>query len=273
MSPSQRYLSHQAYLYTLALALLAMGGVSLLDYLLRPRPSPQQLLLLPDCALLALGLGATLLAAILRRRRACLLTGAGVVLLAGYTLLHNLLAGGADAGHALLSGGPRLHNLPALLLALLALALAGSQGPRPRQRLGDLAGAIAIGFGLLGLPGAWPELVQHVPSLAFRVSPLTCLCLILLGLAVPLLNRLQARTLLPPFDRRTLLAGVCAVLLSTASWYLLSQQNINALSGQSQLLLSRLQNATRDALSDRLALLQRMAERWQASGGMPSDAL
>ncbi|HYQ37789.1 MAG TPA: ATP-binding protein, partial [Pseudomonas sp.] len=191
----------------------------------------------------------------------------------GYTLLHNLLAGGADAGHALLSGGPRVHNLPALLLALLALALAGSQGSRPRQRLGDLAGAIAIAFGGLGLLGAWPELARHLPGLARGVSALTCLCLILLGLAVPLLNRLQARTLLPPFDRRTLLAGVCAVLLSTASWYLLSQQNINALSGQSQLLLSRLQNATRDALSDRLALLQRMAERWQASGGMPSDAL
>lgn len=273
LSPNQRYLIHQAYLHTLALALLAIGGVSLLDYLLRPQPSPQQMLLLPDFALLALGLGATLLAAILRRRRACLLAGATVVLLAGYTLLHNLLAGGAEPGHSLLSGGPRLRNLPALLLAMLALALAGSQGSRPLHRLGDLAGAIAIGFGLLGLLGDWPELVQHVPGLAFRVSPLTCVCLILLGLAVPLLNRLHERALLPPFDRRTLLAGVCGVLLSTASWYLLSQQSINALSGQSQLLLSRLQNATHDGLRDRLALIQRMAERWQVSGAMPSDSL
>ena len=265
MSISLRQLAAQTYLYTLAFALLAVGGISLLDYLLQRPPSPYHLLLLPDGSLLALALGATLLAALLRRRGACLAACASAL----------LLAGSSAAGLALLGGGPRLDSVPALLLALVALAVAGSLGGRLLHRLGDLLAAGSILFGLFSLlAGAWPLLDLGPADFPFETASLPGLCLLLLALAVPLLNHLGEQARLPaPFDRRSLLAGICGVLLSTASWYLLSQQNIHAMNAQSQLLLARLQSATQTSLDARLALIQRMAERWQTLGAMPSDLL
>ncbi|HEY8332142.1 MAG TPA: hypothetical protein VIO83_12555 [Pseudomonas sp.] len=275
MSIDHRPLIYQAYLYTLAFALLAVGGISLLDVLLQQQPSPYRMLLLPDSALLALALGATLLAAVLRQRRACLLACASVLLLMSYTLLYNNLYGGAEQGRSLLGDSPRLHSEPVLLLGLLAVVLlAGCLDGRLARRLGELAGALVMALGLLGLLARiWPALAPPVPGFMLEVPTLSGLTLIFLGLAVLLLNRLGTLPGLAPFDRRTLLAGVCGVLLSTASWALLSQQSINALSEQSQLLLARLQSVSRETLSARLALIQRMAERWQASASMPSAPL
>ncbi|WP_218569031.1 ATP-binding protein [Pseudomonas sp. A-1] len=71
-------------------------------------------------------------------------------------------------------------------------------------------------------------------------------------------------------DRRTLLAGLGAVLLSIGSWYLLGLQNARSLTDQSDLLLSRLDNASHEAIASRLALLQRMGERWEALGQLPA---
>ncbi|WP_455231570.1 ATP-binding protein [Geopseudomonas aromaticivorans] len=275
MSIDHRPLIYQAYLYTLAFALLAVGGISLLDVLLQQQPSPYRMLLLPDSALLALTLGATLLAAVLRQRRACLLACASILLLMSYTLLYNSLYGGAEPGRSLLGDSPRLHSEPVLLLGLLAVVLlAGCLDGRLARRLGELAGALVMALGLLGLLARiWPALTTPVLGFMLKVPTLSGLTLILLGLAVLLLNRLSTLPGLAPFDRRTLLAGVCGVLLSTASWALLSQQSINALTEQSQLLLERLQSTNQETLSARLALIQRMAERWQASASMPSDLL
>lgn len=152
-----RQLIAQAYLHTLAFALLAVGGVCLLDALLNRQPSPHHLLLPPGSLGLALAIGLALLAS--------------------------------------------------SLLALLAL----------RQRKG----------------------MQDSLRL----------------------------------DRRTLLAGLSGVLLSTGGWYLLSLQNIQTLSEQSGLLLARLQAVAGDSLNARLALLQRMGERWETLGELPTPSL
>lgn len=151
-----RQLIAQAYLHTLAFAMLAIGGVSLFDALLRHASAPHLLLLPPG------------------------------------------------------------SSLPAVLLGLVLLAAS-----------------------LLSL---WVLRRRQAPCDGLRL------------------------------DRRTLLAGLCAVLLSTASWYLLSLQNSRSLEDQSKLLLSRLHNASREALASRLALLQRMGERWETLGHMPAPA-
>ncbi|MNZ42448.1 Phytochrome-like protein cph1 [compost metagenome] len=104
-------------------------------------------------------------------------------------------------------------------------------------------------------------------------SLLAILSLLLLpGLGAWLLQRQSGGPKLPPCDRRTLLAGALGVLLSTLGWYLLNLQNITLISEQSQLLLNRIKDSAEDTLAARLALIRRMAERWENIGSLPSNS-
>lgn len=93
-----RHIIFQAYLHTLAFALMVMGASAVLAYLGTANPSVHTLLVLPDGALLAV-LSGLLLLSVARDARGLLWTSA--TLLAAmciYTLGHNLIAGGADQG-------------------------------------------------------------------------------------------------------------------------------------------------------------------------------
>lgn len=138
-----------------------------------------------------------------------------------------------------------------------------------------------LGFTLLALVSIslFDLLLQPVPGLHRQqlLSDGTLLALatllLLPGLGIWLFRRRRGHPKLPPFDRLTLLAGAFGVFLSTLGWYLLSLQNITLISEQSQLLLNRIKDSTEGALGARLALIQRMAERWENIGSLPSDSL
>lgn len=127
--------------------------------------------------------------------------------------------------------------------------------------------------------GLFDLLLQPAPGLHRQqlLSDGTLLAIVALlllpALGVWLLQRRRGHARLPPFDRRTLAAGAFGVLLSTLGWYLLSLQNVTLIAEQSQLLLNRIKDSAEDTLADRLALVQRMAERWENIGSLPSDSL
>lgn len=126
---------------------------------------------------------------------------------------------------------------------------------------------------LVQLTAPLPVPGLHRQQLLSDSSLLAILALLLLpGLGVWLFRRQRGGPKLPPFDRLTLLAGAFGVLLSTLGWYLLNVQNVTLIAEQSQLLLNRIKDSAEDTLAARLALIRRMAERWENIGSLPSNS-
>lgn len=268
-----RYLIAEAYLHMLAFALLGLGMVSLLGFLAIDQPSRHSVVLLPDSALLALLIGALLLAAIRRAWRSLLQCAALLAGLTLYTVVHNHLAGGSDQGSSLVSGFLRMRSGLALVLSVTAIAICLGLGPKPARRLAQLIGVTVMLLALLAQMASQ----QPTPSLLdlsfkYSSSHVANLFTLLLGLAVVLHSWLPIGQR-GQLDRMSQAAGLFGVLLTCAGWYLLSLQAIDALSRESDVLLSKAQTATRRALDEHQDLIQRMSERWQATGALPSSSL
>ncbi|WP_158268888.1 PAS domain S-box protein [Pseudomonas mangrovi] len=269
-----RHIIFQAYLHTLSFALMVMGASVVLAYLGTANPSVHTLLVLPDGALLAVLSGLLLLSA--ARDARGLLWGSAALLaaLCVYTLGHNLIAGGADQGVSLISNFLRVRSTMAgaFLLLLVGLLLARSQHTAA-QVAARLIGSLLILLAVVSQSLSW-----LLPAEAFRVgfkpdtNAVASLLLVLTGVGVMLVGQLppQPKRLL---DRVSLTIGLVAVLLTMLAWFLASQQQINDRLQESAAALDRAEQQLRLGLEDRLALLQRMGDRWQAIGQLPVPAL
>ena len=269
-----RHIICQAYLHTLAFALLVMGGSTFLAYLLAAAPSIHTLLVLPDGSMLALLSGLLLLSA---ARNARILFWGSAALLGAmclYTLGHNILAGGADHGVSLVSGFLRVRSAMAMAFLLLILGVVLSRRQQPWAQLAArLIGGVLILLALASQSISW-----LLPAEAFRVgfkpdtNAVASLLLVLTGIGVMLLGQLPAkrRQLL---DRLSLAIGMTGVLLTTLAWFFASQQQIHDRMEESTAALDRAEEKLRLGVEDRLALLQRMGARWQTLGKLPPPAL
>ncbi|MFZ3152908.1 PAS domain S-box protein [Pseudomonas sp.] len=268
-----RHLLVEAYLHVLAFALLCMGAVSLVGFFLVDEPTQHSVVLLPDSALLALLTGALLLAASRRAWRSLLLSGALLIALIVYTLLHNYLAAGADQGQSLVSGFLRVRSSLAVTLLAVAAAICLGLGSKPARWLAQLIGAAVMLLAVVAhLGGQQPGASLLSLGFKYSASHIANLFILSLGLAAILHSRLpidQRGTL----DRMSQSAGLFGILLTCIGWYLLSVQAIEAISRESDLLLSKVQTATTRSLDGHMALIQRLAERWQAMGTLPSPRL
>ncbi|MDT4797336.1 Regulator of RpoS [compost metagenome] len=273
MATHNRNVIFQAYLHCLAFALTALGGVSLAAFLALARPARQDLVLMPDSAILTLCAGATLLAAARGLHKRSLLAGLALIALAGYHLGHNVLAGGSDHGHSLISGYWRVRSELAIISCLFGLAMILAVTRQGGRWLSQLCGIALIGLALLSqlsLLAAGHDL----PRFAFRPESghIANLFIALLGAAVLMLCALpeDRRNLL---DRRSLVTGGLGALATCFGWLLLSLNELATLNAHSQQLLLRAQSSIENTLTVRLQLMQRMAERWQSLQGMPPEAL
>lgn len=267
------HLARQAYLHTVAFALLAMGGIGLGGYLQLGQPNLHTVVLLPDSALAVLLLGLCLLAALHDWRRLCLNATGLLLALGGYSLAHNFWAGGADQGTSLLSGFLRMRSPLALIVMLLALAILASLRGRLAKGFGRAVGLGVVAFGLI------EQLAQRLPiletiRLSFKpeATSIASLFALTLGAAVLLLAR-RREEFEQPLDRPSLGAGALAVLLTCLAWYVLSLQNAESLGRQSEQLLAQARIIVERTLQERQALILRMTERWQAAGTPPSARL
>jgi hypothetical protein len=268
-----RHLIVAAYLHVLAFAMLGMGAISLIGYLLLEQPTRHNVVLLPDSALMSVLMGGLILAATRQAMAARNLLAALLVALTLYSLLHNLLAGGEDIGQSWLSGFLRMRSGLAVSMLLATLALYLSAGARLARRCALLiGGALMIVAILSQLADSWPTL--GIIRLGFKygsthVANLFALCL---GLSIIMLS-LRPRAEHGLLDPRTLTAGVIGTLLACSSWYLLSMQATHNINREGDLLLAKMANATTQRLQHHLALMQRMADRWLIVGRIPDTRL
>lgn len=273
MAQHNRTLIFQAYLHCLAFALITLGCISLAAFFALAGPVRQDLALLPDSALLSLLAGAALLSATRGLHRFSRLAGLALIALAGYSLAHNVLAGGSNQGVSLVSGYWRVRSELAIVACLFGLAMVLAVLHQGGRWLGQLCGIALIGLALvsqLAVLGAG----YGLPRFAFRLESehIANLLIALLGVAVLMLCTLpdDHRRLL---DRRTMTTGVLGALLTCVGWLLLSVHEVANLNAHSHQLLLRAQTSIENTLTVRLQLIQRMAERSQSLNGMPPAAL
>src|SRR3990167_8171359 len=272
MDIKTHHVIYQAYLHILAFTILALSGISLLDYLFWWQPDAAQVVLLPDSALAGLLLGLGLLGCIQQKPR---LANPALSLLLGlalYSLAHNLLSGSPEQGQSLISGYQRMRSSLALLFCLLAIGLLSSQWVSKGRRLNAMLGCAALALaGLSLLSSCLPELDAWRLGYNINVSRPANLFAVSMGLV------LLCLTLLPTerqhlLVRSTILTGALGTLITCSVWYLLTLQNIESSSRQSELLLAKQQNSITSSLDTRLALIQRTAEHWAVSGNLPTQA-
>lgn len=268
-----RHLIAAAYLHVLAFAMLGMGAISLIGYLLLEQPTRHSVVLLPDSALMSVLMGGLILAATRQATQARNLLATLLIALTLYSLLHNLLAGGADIDQSWLSGFLRMRSSLALsmLLATLALYLIG--GARLARRCALLIGSALMVLAVLShLADNWPGLGVFRLGFKYDSTHVANLFVLCLGLSIILLG-LRQRGEHNLLDPRTLSAGIFGTVLACSSWYLLSMQAINIITREGDLLLTKTASATTRDLQSHLALMQRMADRWKIVGHMPSTSL
>jgi diguanylate cyclase (GGDEF)-like protein/PAS domain S-box-containing protein len=272
MDIKTRHLIYQAFLHILAFTILVLSGISLLDYLFWWQPNTAQVVLLPDSALAGLLLGLGLLGCIQKKPRLINLTLSLLLGLALYSLTHNLLSGSPEPGQSLISGYPRMRNSMALLFCLLAAGLLSSQRGSTGKRLNAVLGCLALALAGLSLLSTWlPELGAWRLGFNSSISRPANMFALSMGLALLCLNRLPAERhhLLV---RSTILTGALGTLITCSVWYLLTLQNIESNSRQSELLLAKQQNSIISTLDTRLSLIQRTAEHWLVNGHLPTHA-
>ena len=272
MDIKTRHLIYQAFLHILAFTILALSGISLLDYLFWWQPHTAQVVLLPDSALAGLLLGLGLLGCIQQRPRLVNLTLSLLLGLALYSLTYNLLSGSPEPGQSLISGYQRMRTPLALLFFLLAAGLLSSQRGSTGKRLNAVVGCAALVLAGLSLLSTWlPDLGAWRLGFNASISRPANMFALSTGLALLCLNRLPAerRHLLV---RSTILTGALGTLITCSVWYLLTLQNIESNSRQSELLLAKQQNSITSSLDTRLSLIQRTAEHWAANRNLPTHA-
>lgn len=264
-----RHLIVEAYVHVLALAMLSMGAISFLGYLLLDQVDAHSVVLLPDGALMAMLMGGLLLAASRQAISALKLLASLLCALTLYSLLHNQLAGGAQVGQSLLSGFMRMRSPLALTILAATLALCLLLGPALAKR-----GALLLGLAIALLALA-AHLVESLPAfdlirLGFKYSAnhVAHLFVFCLGLAIVLLA-LRPPTARSLLDRRTLAAGILGSLLACSSWYLLSLQGTRTINRESATLLAKIDSSLNQEIGKHQALLQRMGERWESLEQLP----
>ncbi|MFL9812769.1 PAS domain S-box protein [Stutzerimonas sp. VN223-3] len=265
-----RYVVYRSYLYVLAFALVSIGVISLVCSLRIQHPVPHAVALNTNSMLLCLFLGVALLAAVRRYIVALRIVAAILLAITLYGLLRNFLTGNTEIDASRFSSFLNMPSTLALTALLLMLGILLAISPPRIRRFGQATGVIAVLLHIIFQTIDWTTTFETSDLGAnYWPSSLTSLFTVLLGIAVVLLGWLPHRRE-RKLDRLAVLAGGIGVLLTCLSWDVLSLKVIESINRESDLLLARMQSTVERNLHDHLALMQRMAERWQVLGQLPS---
>ncbi|UTW06662.1 PAS domain S-box protein [Pseudomonas benzenivorans] len=268
-----RHLILESCLLVTAFALFGTGLLSLLDYLGSQHLSQHSVVLRPDSSVFAMLMGGLLLSAIRQLRTFVTLFATLLTVASLYTLTHNHLAGGAEVGHSWISGSMRVRSEMALAALAGTLAITLSLGNLLAKRAAQAIGAAIILFAISSqLSDFHPDLGTFRLALRHAANNVANLFAVILGASIIALTQLPSVSR-SRLDRPSLAAGLICTLLSCTGWYLLSLQNIESVNRESRVLLAKTQSAIIRTQADRLALIQRMSERWQSLGDLPPENL
>lgn len=219
---------------------------------------PQPLTLLPDSALAILLCGLGLSAVMANFTRCRQATALALVVLAGYTLIHNHLDDSSQAT-SLLNNHARLPNqaVPTLIMAGFCLWI-GPQG-RWQRRLWQLGGLFlwAIGGITLAAYYHWPVPIW-LPRASELIPGLLCF---LFGIAM-LMVSLQIPHLKASLSNAAVLAGIIGVSLSMCGWFLVSWNQHQETRQSAHLSLEGIAINIEQTLTSRAIVLERLAKRW-----------
>lgn len=258
----------QTYLFMLGCGLVMLGLFAGTDFLLQESPSLASVMLLPDSALLAILMGATLLACLLRRGWLRAVPALGVAILCAYSLLHSYLAGGEDQGVSVLSGFVRMRDgfAAVMLLPALALLVPGRFGCWTVRLAAVVVLLVCVSqvLTMLGLANlsVWVGFKYSANLMAVLMTGLIALGLL-------------GQSLLPPsgslsLTRMGFVLGVLSALAAAVTWHQSSLGHIRHLQSNSDLLLDATAQHLQRSLEARMSLLQRMGERWELPDAVPT---
>ncbi|MDW7745964.1 EAL domain-containing protein [Halomonas sp.] len=256
-----RDIALDSWLLMVSVAFVLMGLAGMLEWV----HFPPQTLLAPDASLAAMLSGVGLLAVVQRWQRTRLLAGSGLLALMGYTLLHNAVFGGSQAGVSWLSGEPRVSSLLAFLLVVVAACLLAACERKALRRLWQVCGCLLLLLGLVVL-GMMLIVSAHGSGwMAMTSSPLVvALFALMFGSAMLAASARTVKRQLK-LGRAAVMAGLAGVMASSLAWYLLGWQQQQRLDQQAEHLLDNVRLNAEQVMRSHLMLMQRMAERLDAS--------
>ncbi|MGM0984151.1 MAG: bifunctional diguanylate cyclase/phosphodiesterase [Pseudomonadota bacterium] len=256
-----RDIALDSWLLMVSAAFVLMGLAGMMQWLDDALPT----LLATDAALAILLCGAGLVAVVQCWPRLRLLAGGALLALMGYILLYNTLIGPGQSSLYWLPGEPRVSPLSAVLLVGVASCLLSGLDRPGRRRLWQLCGCLLLLIGALVL-GATLLLPADGPGLADMISspPGVALFTLTYGSAMVAASvRTRYRKL--QLGRAAVTAGLVGVLASSLAWYLLGWQQQQRTNQQAEFLLDNVRFNAEQVMESHLTLMQRMAERLDAS--------
>lgn len=219
--------------------------------------------LVPDAALATCLVGIGVLATLQHWRRIRWLCALAITGLSLYTISHNTLS---DAlSYSWLTGQGRMTSTGSMVLLMVALCLWLGRSTSRRRALWLAAGIGLWLFGGLLLARLWVGAELDIPI--FASSPVGVVVFALL-LGAAMIGVCVRRATGPlNLSRLTALSGLAGVLVSGMVWWFLSLQQFTATQQQAMYLLDNVQLNAEQAMNARLSLMQRMAERIDATPG------
>jgi PAS domain S-box-containing protein len=206
--------------FSLAIALTAIGLVILLDFASQGATTHGRISLSPGGGLISLLISASLLALLFHKHKLATLAACITLLLVVAQIsLVPVSAVGSLKAFAL--------ELPLALVVLLSeLALIGAIHLEKGRFIGLLASPVVVATGLLSIASYWvPSLhgtnLGSIPESTIIVSPLV----VVLGLSLPFLHTLH-RSPLPDLSPALILVGVSAIALTIGIWNTMRVRNM-----------------------------------------------
>lgn len=252
---------------TLALSItLGAIGVTIVYEAIAAGDTPGRLSLRPGVGLLAIALSIGFAAIVLRRR--WLATVLAVIVLICALIFSALKALPDENIIRILAINPVLL----LVTTLIALSILTTVWTHQTSALGIVTAGVCLIAGALSLLSNWYPVLEnfHLGSVAesnIVVSPLV----MLVGATLPFMSSVFHRQIDVAY-RGLLVIGASGILLTTAGWHALRLQHSHNLLERANTLATQLEASSVSNYAINLALIRRLAERWEYLGGLPPKA-
>lgn len=261
--------SHELFWFclilALAISLVCVGGVILLDVVLDASELTGILSLRPGGGLVAISLGSALLALLFRHPRTATWLSLLVVLLPLALTAVTLAPDDAAINSAAIT--PVLVLTMACIGASLLAALHSAWG----WLVGLIAAPVVFAIGMLSLISQWnPGLTAFNLGRAAEMTVVVSPLVMLISLILPSLHGVYRRAR-PVFSIGLIVLGTLGILVTTVSWHILRTNHNADIQQRAEALAGQLITAGESAIDIQLALIRRLAERWELMNGVPDQ--
>lgn len=251
----------------LAIALASVGVIILYDFLSGGPDTPGRISLHPGSGFLSLLLSGTFLALLFQRPKVC--TATAILGLITALVMGSMPFWPVSRDLSAIAINPALLLVTVLIFLSALAAIHTSRG----WRVGLIAMPVVFSIGLFSLLSRWLSgsdaigIGSHSESI-WVVSPL----MMLIGLTLPFLRRIYHRDI-PVYSRALILLGVLGIFATTMTWHVMRLQHSENLISRAESQSAQLAASTASAFSIKLALIRRLAERWELTSGAPSELM